>query len=96
MSDTTYDGLPPLPWQNEEFDHDFEAWIEVRCDIDVAKAFREYARAAVLAEREACANLAYNCAYKIPYDGGNGYQCIEVHTPKHAVRAIAAAIRARK
>jgi len=42
---------------------------------------------------EEAAKLAENCAYKIPFTIA-GYPCTEVHTPKHAGNAIAAAIRA--
>jgi len=83
MTDTTLDGLPPLPWQNEEFEYDFEAWLETRTEVEVSNAIAEYARAAVLAEREAIA---------VAMEKDVGLKGLGVAIPI----ALAAAIRARK
>ena len=40
--------LPPLPWGD-----DFEAWLEVRNEHEVAQAVHEYAKRAVEADRAA-------------------------------------------
>lgn len=54
--------LPPLPWGD-----DFEAWLEVRNEHEVAQAVHEYAKRAVEAEREQCAKVCDDIATE--YEG---------------------------
>ncbi|MBV8060801.1 MAG: hypothetical protein JO253_04665 [Alphaproteobacteria bacterium] len=58
MNITTHDGLPQMPW--DEATVDIEAWIEIRTGEEIVEAIRTYARSAVLAEREACADIVDN------------------------------------